>query len=157
MDETSDISRLEQISFSIRIVLEDLTVEEIFMGFFETNSTTADALFKIVKDIFTRYDLDIYKLRGQCYDGAANFSGRVTGLQARVQELEPRALYVHCNAHTLNLVVQDGMERIPTAKNCIGIVKELITFIRDSPKRLAQFKELQAENCPVLTQFCPTR
>lgn len=38
------------------------------------------------------------------------------------------------------------MERMLTAKNCIGIVKELITFIRDSPKRLAQFKELQAEN-----------
>lgn len=56
MDETSDISRLKQISFSIRIVLENLTIEEIFMGFFETNSMTAEALFKIVKDIFTLYD-----------------------------------------------------------------------------------------------------
>jgi uncharacterized protein (UPF0297 family) len=45
IDETSDISRSEQVSFSIRIVDDDLIVEEIFMSFFETNSTTAETLF----------------------------------------------------------------------------------------------------------------
>lgn len=157
IDETSDISRSEQVSFSIRIVDDDLIVEEIFMGFFETNSMTAETLFQIVNDVLARYDLDIHNLRGQCYDGAANVSGRITGLQARIKKVEPRAVYVHCNAHTLNLVVQDGMEQVSIAKNFIGSVKEMINFIRDSPKRLAQFKNLQSEDSPALMQFCPTR
>ncbi|XP_067213479.1 zinc finger MYM-type protein 1-like [Linepithema humile] len=157
IDETSDITRFEQVSFSIRIVLDDMTIEEIFMGFYETPSTTAEILFNIVKDILARFDLDIHNLRGQCYDGAANVSGRITGLQARIKESEPRALYVHCNAHNLNLVVQDGMQCISSVKNFIGVVKELINFIRDSPKRQGHFKELQSDISPALTQFCPTR
>ncbi|XP_039302959.1 zinc finger MYM-type protein 1-like [Solenopsis invicta] len=49
------------------------------------------------------------------------------------------------------------MERVPIAKNFIGSVKEMINFIRESPKRLAQFKNLQSEDSPALMQFCPTR
>lgn len=157
MDETSDISRVEQISISIRIVTSELEVREIFMGFYETNNTKSETLFKIVTDFLLRCDLDIHNLRGQCFDGAKNVSGWLTGLQARIREIEPRALYVHCVAHTLNLVVQDAMERVAVAKNFIGIIKELINFIRDSPKRLAAFKSLQTAENPILSPFCPTR
>jgi hypothetical protein len=49
LDETSDITVNQQISFCLRTVdNESLEIEEYFMGFYETDS---DTLLKIVKDI----------------------------------------------------------------------------------------------------------
>lgn len=84
-------------------------------------------------------------------------SGRVTGLQSRVLKEEPRALYVHCSAHNLNLVVQDALEKISTVRNFIGSAKDIINFIRNSPKRLAEFKNLQSEDRTNLKPYNPTR
>eukprot|EP00795_Rhopilema_esculentum_P006479 gene6479-11932_t len=78
MDETSDLSGQEQISFCIRIANDDFSIEEIFFGLYETSITTSDALFTILEDVLLRMQLDITKCRGQCYDGAANVSGHVT-------------------------------------------------------------------------------
>ena len=44
-------------------------------------------------------------LRRQFYDGTFNISGRFNGLQAKIQEVNKSALYVHCYAHSLNLVL----------------------------------------------------
>ncbi|XP_046411959.1 zinc finger MYM-type protein 1-like [Neodiprion fabricii] len=133
-DETADITKVEQVSISIRIVLDDLSIEQIFMGFYATSNTRVETLFKIMKNVLLRFNLNIANLRGQCYDGASNVSGRLTGLQARIHEEEPRALHAHCSAHTTNLVAQNAMEAVKWAINFIGVIKELINFIRDSPK-----------------------
>lgn len=163
IDETPDVSRKEQISIYLRVTSPNLISTEYFMGFYTTISTKAETLFEILKDVLIRFQLPLNKLRGQCYDGAANVSGKISGLQQRVQKEEPRALYIHCNDHNLNLAVQDALEDVPEAKNFIGVVKELINFIRDSPKRLAKFQEIQADaedsekNTPALAAYCPTR
>ena len=45
-------------------------------------------------------------LIAQCYDEASVMSGRLGGLQAIMREsVSPMAIYVHCWAHRLNLVV----------------------------------------------------
>ncbi|XP_011858192.1 PREDICTED: zinc finger MYM-type protein 1-like [Vollenhovia emeryi] len=126
--------------------------------------TKAQTLFDIVKDVLVRFDLPLCKLRGQCYDGAANVSGKISGLQQRIQDEEPRALFVHCNAHNLNLVVQDGIEKVLEARKFIGEVKDMINFVRDSPKRFSKFQNLQAaekeeneKDVPALVAYCPTR
>ena len=156
-DETADITVKEQVSICIRFVNDNLETEEYFLGFYETSKTSAETLFRLLKDVLTRLALPVSKCRGQCYDGAANMAGVRTGLQARMLELEPRALYVHCTAHVLNLVVQDVAQNIPTCVLFLGIVRELITLIRDSPKRLAWFKEFQDKESPSLRPLCPTR
>ena len=101
--------------------------------------------------------MDIHNLRGQCYDGASNVSGRVTGLQTRIRSVEPRALFVHCCAHNLSLCVQDSLEEIIQIRNIIGMIKDMINFIRDSPKRLTEYKNIKPANTPLLSQYCPTR
>ncbi|XP_018377428.1 PREDICTED: zinc finger MYM-type protein 1-like [Trachymyrmex cornetzi] len=160
VDETMDVSRLEQISISSRITLPDFTVKEIFMGFYETSNTKSETLLNIIKDILLRYELDITKLRGQCFNGAANMSGKYSGVQTLLRKLESRVLFVHCTAHILNLVAQDAMKNVEMINNFIGVAKDVISFIRDFPKRIAIFKDLQAtcdENLPALSSFCPTR
>ena len=42
---------------------------------------------------------------GQGYDGASTMSGKEKGVQAIVKESYPLAVYVHCSAHILNLVL----------------------------------------------------
>ena len=44
-------------------------------------------------------------MRGQGYDGARNMGGKYRGVQARVKELYPLAMYTHCCNHVLNLVI----------------------------------------------------
>lgn len=160
LDETADVSKTEQVSIYIWVVSSDLQALEYFVGFYSTANTKAEALFSFVKDVLLRFGLPLSKLRGQCYDGAANVSGKISGLQQRIREEEPRALFIHCNAHNLNLVVQDGIEKVLPARKFIGEVKDLINFVRDSPKRVAKFKDLQAESgedVPALAAYCPTR
>ena len=36
------------------------------------------------------------------FDGAATFSGRRTGVQARIKKHTPHALFVHCHCHLLH-------------------------------------------------------
>jgi len=35
-------------------------------------------------------------MRGQGYDGTSNMNGKYRGVQARVKELYPLAMYTHC-------------------------------------------------------------
>lgn len=143
-DETTDISRQEQMSMNFRIVDENLEIEEIFMGFYETAYTDSKTLFSVIKDVLLRLTLPINKCRGQCYDGANAVSGEFTGLQTRFREEEPRALYTHCAGHNFNLVAQDGMKKIQKVADFLSVMKELVTFVRHSAKRLHIFRTLQS-------------
>lgn len=142
IDETADVSRIKQISVIIRVVSEDLTPRDIFIGFYNTSNTKSKSLFNIVKDIFHRYGLEFKKLTGQCYDEAANVAGKISGLQSLIGCVEKRALWVHCHAQ-VSLCVQDGLQQVTAANNFMWTAKDLINFIRDSPKRVAEFQAIQ--------------
>ncbi|XP_022159917.1 zinc finger MYM-type protein 1-like [Myzus persicae] len=137
---------------------ESFEIEEYFIGFYETPKTDSNTLFNILKDILCRLELNIHNIRGQCFDGASNVSGIHKGMQAKTKEIEPKALFVHCQAHSLNLVTQDSMRNVEKARDLLNFIRELITFIKQSPKRLSWFKMLQTEeNMTALRPFCPTR
>lgn len=130
-----------------------------FWGILWDTSDDAKTLFTTVKDALLRFNFYISYCRGQCYDGAADVSGVLSELQARVQLEKPRAVYVHCIAHCLNLVMQDVMQHIQSVRNFITLMWKLIGCIRNSPKRLACFETLQEIEAPArrLRSFCPTR
>jgi len=45
-----------------------------------------------------------------------------------------RAMYVHCHAHILNLVVCDSAEVSTLARDTFAILKKLYAFFSTSPK-----------------------
>jgi len=45
------------------------------MGLYSTDSTTGEALARMIEDVLLRFNLSISNLRGQTYDGAANMAG----------------------------------------------------------------------------------
>jgi hypothetical protein len=135
-------------------------VNEVFCDFYETSDTSADAIYEVIKDCLIRFNSDITNCRGQCYAGAANMSGSISGVQTRLRVEERRAVYVHCCAHSLNLVVQDALRQVNRVRDFLNSMRELITLVRASPKRLAMFQSLQADDddtVAVLKPLCPTR
>ena len=150
MDETSDISVQEQVSVCTRTVdAESLVIEEHFIGLFQTSKTDADTLLTLVKDMLIKYNLELNNSRGQCYDGASNVSGANEGLQAKMKREEARAIFVHCQAHSLNFVTQDCIRNVNEARDILNQIKELVTFLRQSPKRLSWFQSLQDDSMNV--------
>lgn len=119
MDEASDEGTKEQMSINVRVVNDDLDSEEIFLGLYEVSSTTGENLTKVALDALTRLQLPLENLRGQTYDAGSNMRGAVKGVQSRIRELQPLAMYVHCFNHSLNLALQDTARKV-----CIFIVDE---------------------------------
>jgi len=157
IDETSDCSRHEQLVLCLRFCDSQLEIHEVFTGFHDLQDQNASTLFAVTQDILTRFNLDIKLRRGQCFDGASNVAGSVNGLQSKIREAEPRALFVHCSSHSINLVVQDAIRSNPAYRDVLAMFGSLITFVRDSPKRLRLFERLQQDDARALRPYCPTR
>ncbi|XP_050307697.1 uncharacterized protein LOC126744367 [Anthonomus grandis grandis] len=112
VDDTTDITQCSQCSIIIWLVnLEGLLVER-FLGFNDVSSDRiAENLFSVLDNIFDKFDYT-NKLVGQCYDGASVMAGHLNGLQHKVKEKAPKAIFVHCLAHRLNLVLQQSFKKI---------------------------------------------
>ena len=67
----------------------------------------AATLTDTLKDTLIRCGMQLCLCQGQAYDGASNMSEHVSGVATRIQKEGPRALYVHCVAHSLNLCLQE--------------------------------------------------
>ena len=65
---------------------------------------------------------------GQCYDGTTSMSGVQKGVAARMQEIVPEAVCVHCYAHRLNLALQDTLEANIVLRNALKVVQSLHNF-----------------------------
>ena len=142
LDETSDINRNEQVSVCVRFCNSEINSEEVFLGFHMTKRTTADALLSLLKSSLTAFNLPFSGIRGQGYDGASNMSGRNNGLQAKVAAENFMALYLYCFGHQLNLVVQDSLCALPEVAIALERMNGVVTFVRNSPKKMGRFKEI---------------
>ena len=65
------------------------------------------------------------------------------------------AVFVHCAAHRLNLATLTAV--IPKLRCVLSEASALVDFIRGSPKRLAMFRQEQAEGSVGLRLFSRTR
>lgn len=64
-----------------------------------------------------RYGLEYRtNLVGQGYDRASVMSGKHSGVAARIKTDAKHAVYVHCNAHCLNLVLIDTVTGSPRGR-----------------------------------------
>ncbi|PIK42676.1 putative zinc finger MYM-type protein 1-like [Apostichopus japonicus] len=103
VDETPDVSNLEQVVICLRWVDGAFEVHEEFIGLYTTATTTADQLLLIIKDALLRMNLSLSKVRGQCYDGAAAMSGVHSGVATKlmIEELTATATPSISRAQTL--------------------------------------------------------
>ena len=108
LDDTTDVSNKSQLSFILRYCTKDNKVLERFIGFIDIgNSRSADALYDTVQRIVIEYSCET-KLVAQSYDGAAVMAGHLNGLQSKIRQTYPHAIFIHCMAHRLNLVLSQS-------------------------------------------------
>ena len=124
LDETSDISRTEQVSPCLSFTLNG-TKKEAFIGFYSTKSTEGEVLSELVKS---------QELVGKAFGGVANMNGVHKGLSTRMEECSPLGIYVHCYGHVLNLALQDTMTQIEPLQNALGTIQGLYNFLEATPK-----------------------
>ena len=77
-------------------------------------------------------------------------AGHVSGVQTRIREKYPRALYVHCAAHLLNLAVNDQNKVCEIRRTC-DIVRKIIEYFKDSSNRRQLLEDTS------IPSYCPTR
>lgn len=112
VDDTTDIMQHSQCSIIVRFVDSEGIISERFLGFFDvSDDRSADSLFNLLDSSLLPYDYK-RKLIGQCYDGAAVMAGHLNGLQKKIKEFAPQAIFLHCLAHRLNLVLQQSCNKI---------------------------------------------
>uniref|UniRef100_A0A8C4RT82 DUF4371 domain-containing protein n=1 Tax=Erpetoichthys calabaricus TaxID=27687 RepID=A0A8C4RT82_ERPCA len=124
-DETKDVSKQEQISFVLSSYYNG-TIKESFLHFESAERLDAVGLTEKIVHLLEHHGLD-YKnnLIGQAYDGAAVMSGKHPGVQARIKEKAKYALYIHCSAHCLNLVLVHVIKAVPEAEEFFRSTREL--------------------------------
>ena len=161
VDETTDISRIEQVSLCVRHVDEQFNILDDFVGLYAIPKTDAATMTAVIKDSLCRLNLPLANLRAQCYDGASNMVGIHSGVQRRIRDEQPKAVYVHCMNHSLNLAIQDASTRVRCIRDTLSFTNELATFFRDSAKRTAVLESVLVvmnENPRSrLHPLCPTR
>ena len=127
-DETSDLSHIEQMSLSIRYVdLKSCLIKENFICFVPVYECTGENLANTIVQKLKEIGLSLEFLRGQGYGGGANMSGKYRGVQARILNLQPKAIYTHCASHRLNLTLIKACN-VLSIKKLFSTVKEVSNY-----------------------------
>lgn len=158
VDETTDVANKEQAAIVIRWV-ESFHVFEEFIGLYSIPSLEAKTIVAVIKDVLTRLNLDVRKVRGQCYDGASVMRGPRSGVATLISSIEPRAVYTHCYGHSLNLAASDALKESKLMNDALETVHEITKLIKFSPRRDGIFHRLKedASFAPGIRVLCPTR
>lgn len=140
LDCTPDISKIEQMSLIIRIVTKDgglYNCQEYFIDFLNVQSSTGENLTKVLLTELENLNLEVGNIRGQGYDNGSNMKGIHAGVQKRILDMNPKAFFVPCSCHSLNLVVNDAAKTTGSIANYFSIVQELYVFFSASTQRWA--------------------
>lgn len=144
LDCTPDISHIEQLTMILRYVdikkepevsQHQVCIKESFLGFVPLKETTGAFMTETLVDELQNVGLQIDNLRGQGYDNGSNMKEKHNGVQQRVLDMNPRAFFVPCSAHSLKLVVNDAVKCCLQATKFFGIVQHLYNFFSTSTHR----------------------
>ena len=161
-DEAADVSKIEQMPLVLRFIDDKSEIREAFMGFLRCDEgLTGEAISMKILDRVDKISLDINLCRGQGYDGAGSMAGKCSGAAARINAKFPKAPYVHCGSHALNLCVASAC-KIQVIRNMMGQVRVVSEFFNNSPKRFAFLEKQIKEMLPKarhthLIDVCRTR
>ena len=128
-DETKDVSKKEQLTIVLRFVDDNAVIHENFLTFVEASELNAAGLTSYILSVLKEHRLDPENIVSQGYDGASVMSGKYKGVQQRIKEIAPHAEYIHCYAHTLNLVLVDSTKSNQYANDFFILLESLYVFV----------------------------
>ena len=142
-DESSDIAKKEQLSFSVRTCSNDYEVFEDFLGVFECmDGVSTDSLLHYIKDIHQRTLLDGQKMVAMGFDGAAAMKSLAQKLKS---EIAPNVIYVHCFAHCNELIVKDAIKESGLLETSLDLCQSMYTIVGAYPTHILLFENIQKD------------
>lgn len=137
-DSTPDSSHCEQFSIVLRFInmnQSSFKIEERFIRFDEFYGKTGDAIAKNIVKLLQDFGLDFNNCIGGSFDNASNMSGKNSGVQAHLKNLNQRFVFSPCGNHTLNLVGNDATMCCSESIAYFAKFQSLFNFFSSSPPR----------------------
>lgn len=145
IDSTQDIAVIDQLSICLRYVYKD-EIKERLLKMLPIQSSTGESQYMIVKELLSSLGIDVKKIVGQSYDGAANMKGDFNGLQSHFKKDAPDSIYTHCHAHVLNLFIGDVTKCNIASQNLFDLLQKTAVFFSESHKRTNIWKDILSKN-----------
>ncbi|PFX33772.1 Zinc finger MYM-type protein 1 [Stylophora pistillata] len=160
-DEVTNHNK-EQLALGARFIDKNNDVREDFIAFIHLPRITGEVIGETIVSTLQGLGLEIVNVRGQGYDGAANMSSDNVGVQRRIRERSPKAVYVHCSGHCPSLVISHSCA-LPQFRNVIDKLKRCYLYFLGSPTREGLLQSIITKAIPKassrkgLIDMCRTR
>ncbi|XP_045404253.1 zinc finger MYM-type protein 1 isoform X1 [Lemur catta] len=144
-DEIADRATKEQLSVCVRYPQKSpkaVIIKERFLGFVDVEEMTGTHLHRTIKAYLQRIGVDLNKIRGQAYDSTTNLRAKFNKIAAEFKKEEPRALYIHCYAHFLDLAVIRFCKDVKELRGTLNTLSSLFNTIHMSGEMLADFRNI---------------
>jgi hypothetical protein len=132
VDCIPDISKVEQMSVVVHFVQikdgEELRIQEHFLDFLLVEQTSGEELTKAILYELRKCNIPLENMRGQAYGSASNMKGKRCGVQHKILSVNPRAFFVPCNSHSLDLDVIDAAMSSRDAVSFFEVVQKISCF-----------------------------
>ena len=101
LDESTDIVGSALLLIYIRYIdWDENEIKEEFLNCLEIKGhTSAHDIFSTISDYFENIDLKMTDCISVCTDGAANMTGKHSGLVAKMKQVAPNIIGTHCMIH----------------------------------------------------------
>lgn len=121
------------------------TVKECLVALADIKSFEAQSIENELQQQLQMRGVAGLKCVAQTYDGAVVISGSKGGVQAHFRVLHPEAIYVHCYAHELNLVLCHTCRAILEAAEFFSFLENVYSFFSTSLVNHNKSKEAQSK------------
>ena len=158
-DECTDITTIEELSVVCRWIENGLPVEH-FIEIIRLKKADAQTIYATLVDCLKVKGVQISKLIGIGFYGAATFSGKYNGdngVQAFFKNNSPHSIFVYCHCHLLQLACVQAANSTPGIKHVYITLTTLWKFFQYSPKRAECLKAVERVlNMPELKVITPS-
>ena len=116
-DECTDVTIFEELSIFC-CWAEDGQPVEHFLEIVPLKATDTKTDYSALIEFMKDKNIQVSKLVGMRFNGAATFSGKDNGVQSLLKKNSPHAVFVHCHCHLLQLAciqaanITSGIEHV---------------------------------------------
>ncbi|XP_026546538.1 SCAN domain-containing protein 3-like isoform X1 [Notechis scutatus] len=143
LDESTDVSNKALLLCFVRIECEGELQEELLCSLNLPGRTTSSEIFEALSSYFLEHGIEWKKCIGICTDGAANMTGHLSGIVAKVKNVgHPDILSTHCIIHREQLVTK---EMCPGLHEVLSDIIKIVHEIRHKALNSRMFEALCEE------------
>ena len=95
-------------------------------------TTNADQVVAILKNVRLRINWNIQRASGQCPDGASTKAGKKTEVATQIKTIKEKCLWTHCYGHASNLAVADAIKSVQCISGSLDTVRGIEKLVKNT-------------------------